>query len=395
MTEAAAPQSPAQQSTSPRNATTALSRTPVDLVVVGAGIVGLAHAWHAHQRGLRVTVIERDEHAVGASVRNFGHACLTAQSGIARDYAEVSRREWLRLREAAGISVQEVGTTVVVRNAQEAAVLEQFAIQNHGDAQLMDARETAAVLGVNPAHIHSGAHLPRDLRLDPRTAVAQFARYLASVGVTFHFGTQVGAIEPGVVHTSRGQLRTTHTVVAVNHDLDRLFPNIADRYELTRCRLRMLEVEAPRGVRIAPAILTGLSLLRYDAFRELPAFEALRAHTAETSPELLAHDLNHMLTQRPNGNLIIGDTHHRERTETPFEDERSDELVLAETARLFDVPHLTVKQRWRGVYASSPVANFVCETPLDRVRVATVATGIGMTTALGFAEASLTTLLDA
>ena len=48
---------------------------------MGAGVVGLAHAWHATRVGLRVVVVERDEHAVGASVRNFGHICTTAQAG--------------------------------------------------------------------------------------------------------------------------------------------------------------------------------------------------------------------------------------------------------------------------------------------------------------------------
>lgn len=58
-----------------------LPRDRSDLVVVGAGIVGLAHAVEAVRRGLRVTVIERDRRPVGASVRNFGHCCVTAQRG--------------------------------------------------------------------------------------------------------------------------------------------------------------------------------------------------------------------------------------------------------------------------------------------------------------------------
>ncbi len=51
--------------------------THYDLVVVGAGIVGLATAWTARQHGLRVAVVERNAKAIGASVRNFGFITVT------------------------------------------------------------------------------------------------------------------------------------------------------------------------------------------------------------------------------------------------------------------------------------------------------------------------------
>ncbi|WP_407642692.1 FAD-dependent oxidoreductase [Desertihabitans brevis] len=38
-----------------------------DLVVVGAGVVGMAHAMTALRRGMSVTVLDRDAEAVGAS----------------------------------------------------------------------------------------------------------------------------------------------------------------------------------------------------------------------------------------------------------------------------------------------------------------------------------------
>lgn len=50
-----------------------------DLIVVGAGIVGLAHAYSAASHGKSVLVIERDATCLGASIRNFGFVTVTGQ----------------------------------------------------------------------------------------------------------------------------------------------------------------------------------------------------------------------------------------------------------------------------------------------------------------------------
>ncbi len=45
---------------------------PADVAVVGAGMVGLATAWYLNERGVRVTVYERDHVAAGSSWGNAG-----------------------------------------------------------------------------------------------------------------------------------------------------------------------------------------------------------------------------------------------------------------------------------------------------------------------------------
>ncbi|WP_262356705.1 FAD-dependent oxidoreductase, partial [Bordetella pertussis] len=67
-----------------------------DVVVVGAGMLGIAHAWAAARRGLSVAVVERSQRAHGATIRNFGQVLVTGQApGVMARHARQSRELWL------------------------------------------------------------------------------------------------------------------------------------------------------------------------------------------------------------------------------------------------------------------------------------------------------------
>src|ERR1700753_436451 len=77
-----------------------------DVFVVGAGIAALAHAHEARSRGLSVVLLDRDDHAVGASVRNFGHLFFTSVAdGAPFERAMLARERWLELIDRAGLHV--------------------------------------------------------------------------------------------------------------------------------------------------------------------------------------------------------------------------------------------------------------------------------------------------
>ncbi|BDD82727.1 oxidoreductase [Tsukamurella pulmonis] len=361
--------------------------TATDVLVVGAGVVGLAHAVEALARGLTVTVVERDTRAVGASVRNFGHACVTGQSGDLAELAHLARERWLDLDGRAGLGARATGGLAVARHATELAVLEELAAARPGEVALRTADQVRAELpGGGAEDVIGGAALLADLRVDPRVTVARLAAWLdAQDGAEVRFGTAYLGFDGSRAHTSRGTVEAGRVIVCVGHDLDHLLPELAERQRVQRCALQMARTADPGAV-VTPAVLTATSLLRYPAFAETEAAVALRERMERERPDLLGIDANVMFTQRPDGTLLIGDSHHTERTVEPFLDDAVTETLRAESARVMGLRELRIIERWQGVYASSPLHPYLVAEPEDRVSVRVVTSGVGMTIAHGLAR---------
>lgn len=400
-------------STSPTTANRTANQA-TDVIIVGAGIVGLAHAAHAVANGLTVTIIERDHHAAGASVRNFGHCCITAQSGELYELAQTSRKYWLEFAEHAGFWAAESGAVVLARTEAEMDVLRELSeVREPGQVELLSPAGTRERLGtsafaVEEAHddggtsgaqwpgLVGGAFLRDDLRVDPRTTVATLAEWLSrQPGVDLYWNTAAlgfsGSSEGVTVQTSRGGLRAKQVFVCVGHDVDYLFPDLAEEHRIQRCALQMSLAAKPSGVEFAPAVLTATSMLRYPAFTDMPAAAALRSEVLENQPELLEIGANVMFTQRPDGTLILGDSHHYHHTADPFLDEGVTSTLNAEITGRIGEP-LEIIQRWQGIYASSDVAPILVREVQPGVTVVSVTSGVGMTLSFGLAHRNVSRL---
>ena len=366
-----------------------------DVVVVGAGIVGLAHAYHAHKRGLSVAVVEHTDRVAGASVRNFGHACISAQSGEALRYARAGRADWLTLSAEAGFWSAETGTVALARHDDELAVMQEFAaLRGPSAARMLTRSEVLARVPADPSGVVGGMVLPADLQVDPRTAAPNIARWLESVGVMFFWRTAATSFEPGLVRTSRGGIRAGTTFVTVNHDIDRLFPDLAEDIDLRRCALHMMKAVVSLRFPLTAPLFTGWSLLRYSGFETMPSTPTVAARLHAEFPDETTLDLHQMYTPQPDGTLLIGDTHIREVTPSAFQSEKGFEVLLDHTRELFGVRTVDVVERWQGVYSTAPGREFLRAEPLPRTHVVTVTTGIGMTTGLGLAAAGVAAAFD-
>ena len=122
-----------------------------DLAVVGAGILGLAHALAAVRRGLKVVVLDRDMAAAGASVRNFGLVVVSGQEpGEARRRAERSARSGRGRRVCGNREAPSVNAIVAQRPealARSNAYASLFGASENAD----DARNVRAPAGLDMA----------------------------------------------------------------------------------------------------------------------------------------------------------------------------------------------------------------------------------------------------
>lgn len=360
-----------------------------DVAIVGAGIVGLGAAYAAVRRGARVVVIDRSAEPQGATVRNFGHLCASAQTGQARVFADASRDIWLTLGREAGFWVRDSDTLVVARHEDELALLEAGA--RDGGIDVLDAVEIERRAPIRRGIAVGGAAIRPHLQTDPREAGPAIRRYLASQGVDFLLRTSVGAVAEGRVETSRGTINAGLVVVAVNHDLDQLLPDLAESVGVRRCALDMLRARVELRAPMTTPVLTGWSMTRYGRFQALPEVTVVRDRLHAERPDLAAIDVNQMYTQLPDATMLIGDSHWKGDAVSPFQPETAMRLLVDEAEDLFGA-RVEVLERWQGVYASGPDP-FLIREVAPGVQVLTVTTGIGMTTGLGLAELTLAPLL--
>ncbi|AZA09980.1 TIGR03364 family FAD-dependent oxidoreductase [Corynebacterium pseudopelargi] len=359
---------------------------PFDIIVVGAGIIGLATAYRAYKQGHNVMVIERNSRPTGASIQNFGHACFTGQADELQAMVAKSREGWISAAQDAGFWAAQPGTLIPATSDVEMSVLEQFA--NHrGQEQvtLLSPSEVEQRLGHQRLKPVGGALLPLDMRVNPREAAATLAQWLEAQGVTFQWNTTLRSTADGVVDTSRGQWEAQRVVLCPGVNLSYLLPDLAQAEGVRSCTLSMALVERPDHIASDFCMLTGTSLARYDGFSAMASVPELRQELQQREPELVECIANLMVTAIPEG-LLVGDSHDYHDSPTPFISEETASLLQSKAAAYLGVDKLRVKQRWQGVYADSPSTNLVVHRPDAKTVVAVVASGIGMTLSFGLAE---------
>ena len=185
-------------------------RQPVDVLIVGAGVIGLTVAWRARQAGLSVSVLERDLPGRAASHVAAGMLAPVAEV----EFGEAGRRllelglrstaMWpafaAELETCTGVSVglMPTGTLLAARDEDDARELErQLAFrQSLGLAvrrlRPSQARELEPALAPT---VRLALDAPEDHSVDPRLVLAALQRACAVAGVEVRGHAPVAQID--------------------------------------------------------------------------------------------------------------------------------------------------------------------------------------------------------
>ncbi|WP_181009428.1 FAD-binding oxidoreductase [Streptomyces sp. SM11] len=169
------------------------------VVVVGAGIVGAACAFHAAAAGLDVTVLDRGPVGAGTTSRGEGNILLSdKEPGPELELARLSRDLWDEAGEELGPETVEFdakGGLVVASTLDALIALHAFAARQAASGVRTEPVERVSDLEPHSAPgLPGGVHYPQDAQVQPVLAAAGLLRAAVRRGARTHTGEAAAAV---------------------------------------------------------------------------------------------------------------------------------------------------------------------------------------------------------
>ena len=375
----------------------------VDLVVVGAGILGTFHAYHAARLGKKVLLVEKDQYPIQATVRNFGQIVPSGMSSDWFDYGTRGTSIYKEIQSQFDITVRNNGSVYVASDNEEVQLLHELksAMDGRGyEAQQLTGQQCLEKWpALRKGYCKEGLFFPLEVSVEPEKMIHRVLEYIQAKfpDLILKASTTVVGCSPSgsqvIVSTSDGQLFTSEKVVVCNGgEFKLLFPDLFRKSGIVISKLQMMRTAPMPEVTLEGNVLTGLTIRRYESFAECPSFSRLK--TPDHLSELIAHGIHILFKKAVDHSIIIGDSHeyadvnHTEDLGFAVR-ESINRLMLAEAARIVNFDVGNVATSWAGFYPQHPHKDVVEYDLEDCIHIRTAIGGKGMTSGAGYAEASI------
>jgi len=382
-----------------------ISHTAYDLLIIGGGIMGTFHAYHALQAGLKVALLERDQRPQGATVRNFGQIVPSGLDSSWQPLGRHSLQLYRQIQAEVDISLRAQGSVYLTSNEEEMTLVEELSAinrQNGYASQILTSAQCRERFpGLKASYCQGGLFFPEEINLDPRLAIHRILRFLAEQkGLAYFSGTLAVGIEDAKgaceVRAADGrQWRASQILICNGSDFKFLFPELFRRSDIQVVKIQMLQTVCQPTQRIPGSILTGRTIRRYESFRECPSFPGIKAREPKETP-FVRHGIHILFKQAADGSVIVGDSHTyapvAREDELGFDVEAEiNDLILREAREILELESWKIQRVWFGKYGQHPAGIFQ-ERVSERVHIVTGIGGKGMTVGPAFTRKNLVDL---
>lgn len=378
-----------------------------DLIVVGSGVLGTFHAYHAAKKGKLVLLLEKDNQPMQATVRNFGQI---VPSGMGKEWFQFGVRGtqiYNTIQAETDISIRNNGSVYIASDADEQQLI-------HELKKEMDTRGYQSILlstsqcidrwpALKSTYCKEGIFFPQEVSAEPNLLIHRLLQYCTSKFQNFVYQPGTPVVECSVtgsvskVKTTFGKTYTAEKVIICNGgEFKLLFPELFKRSGIVVSKLQMLQTLVMPEVEMEGNILTGLTIRRYESFQECPSYAKLQ--TPDHLAELKKWGIHLLFKKAIDGSIIIGDSHEYaasyEVERLGFgQNEYINQLMLAEAQRIVHFDVNKIASSWSGFYPQHNEKDIVEIDIEDRIHIRTAIGGKGMTTSAGYAEQSIAKLI--
>ncbi|GFD83347.1 oxidase [Tenacibaculum sp. KUL118] len=377
-----------------------------DLIVVGGGVLGTFHAYHAVKKGLSVAILEKDNKPQGATVRNFGQVVPSGMNQKWQNYGRESLAIYKEIQQQFDVSIRQNGTIYIASNEEEVQLIEELHQINKNNSyasQLLTKEQCLdKYAGLRSDYCKAGLFFPEEVTVEPRVMILRLHEFMKKeLNVTIHYNTKVMAtnnVTSGVsVLTSNSEEVLASKVIICNgSDFKTLYPSIYNESDLIVSKLQMMQTKPQKNYQLDGSILTGLTIRRYEAFEECASWNAIKSKEDPNSFEK-KYGVHILFKQATDGSVILGDSHEyataKNIDDLGFDlNEDIDNFMIQEAKKIIDLPTYEIQHRWAGFYSQCKTKDLFEHSVGENIHIVTGIGGKGMTGSAGFSKESINKL---
>lgn len=378
-----------------------------DVTIVGAGILGLAHAYHLAQKGLSVHVIEASGQPNGASVRNFGQIVPSGFGSKWQQYGRKSLKTYLDIHHKLDLSLQQNGTIYIAETNDQLTLiheLQKINESNNYESHIIGFNQIQErIPSVKKSYAKGALYFPNEVNVDAEIIIPRIISYLKNnLNVKFSFGEKIINIESQgnnwkLISHTKSEFIAPIALLCTGHDFNQFFHNEVSNHEVEIVRLQMMATQPHETGFISGSLLSGWSITRYESFQECPSYNKIKSKEDPSSFQS-QNSIHILMKQCANGQILIGDSHHytdvdRHESSSYKTDHLVNKFIWNEANRIVQMSHLSICQTWIGYYSQAKNAPIINTELYSNLHFISGIGGKGMTASFGYAEENINNII--